>query len=125
MEVEKALFKIFLASANLPDEKREIALKQFKSGANFGDFSASIHKNCLLKRFLLDVSALTVLANLQSLTEERDFLDYFCVFLDIPKTELEETRVMVGNFVLNNNNKVSFLKSSSSYEKMFSSVSHR
>jgi len=124
-EQEKALFKIFLASANLPDEKREIALKQFKSGANFGDFSVSVHKNWLLKRFLLDVSALTVLANLQSLTEERDFLDYFCEFLDIPKTELEETRVMVGNFVLNNNNKVSFLKSSSSYEKMFSSVSHR
>ena len=32
---------------------------------------------------------------------------------------------MVGNFVLNNNNKVSFLKSSSSYEKMFTSLSRR
>ena len=32
---------------------------------------------------------------------------------------------MVGNFVLNNNDKVSFLKSSSSYEKMFTSLSRR
>jgi len=33
--------------------------------------------------------------------------------------------VMVGSFVLNNNQKVSFLKTSSSYEKMFSSFSRR
>jgi hypothetical protein len=71
------------------------------------------------------VSALTVLANLQSISEEKEFLDDFCQFLEIPHIELEETRVMVGNFVLNNNQKVSFLKSSSSYEKMFSSLSRR
>jgi hypothetical protein len=124
-EQEKSLFKIFLASANLPDEKREIALKQFKSGATFNDFTSSTHKNWLFKRFLLDVSALTVLANLQSISEEKEFLDDFCKFLEIPHIELEETRVMVGNFVLNNNQKVSFLKSSSSYEKMFSSLSRR
>ena len=124
-EQEKAMFQIFLASANLPDTQRETALKQFKIGASFNDFSSSTQKNWLFKRFLLDVSALTILANLQSVTEEKEFLDELCEFLEIPRLELEETRVIVGNFVLNNNNKVSFLKSTSSYEKMFSSLSKR
>ena len=124
-EQEKAMFQIFLASANLPDAQRETALKQFKVGATFNDFSSSTQKNWLFKRFLLDVSALTVLANQQSVPEEKEFLDELCEFLEIPRLELEETRVIVGNFVLNNNNQVSFLKSSSTYEKMFSSLSKR
>jgi hypothetical protein len=122
---EKALFKIFLASANLPDEKRDFALKQFKTGATFNDFSESTQKNWLFKRFLLDISALTVLANKEVIVDEKQFLIELCQFLEIPKKELDETRVIVGNFVLNNNKKVSFLKSSSSYEKMFSSLARR
>ena len=62
-DAEKSLFKIFLASANLPDKIKESALKQFKNGATFGDFSALVQKNWLFKRFLLDLSALTILAN--------------------------------------------------------------
>jgi hypothetical protein len=73
----------------------------------------------------LDVSALTILANLESVPEEKLFLTSFCEFLKIPEKELDETLVMVGSFVLNNNQKVSFLKTSSSYEKMFSSFSRR
>ncbi len=122
---DKAMFKIFLASANLPDEKRDFALKQFKTGASFNDFSASTQKNWLFKRFILDISALTILAHQQTIIEEKEFLLEICEFLEIPKIELEETLVMVGNFVLNNNDKVSFLKSSSSYEKMFTSLSRR
>ncbi len=73
----------------------------------------------------MDVSALTILANLESVPEEKLFLTSFCEFLKIPEKELDETLVMVGSFVLNNNQKVSFLKTSSSYEKMFSSFSRR
>lgn len=124
-EQEKAMFKIFLASANLQDDKRELALKQFKGGVSFDDFSKVAHKNWLFKRFLLDISALTVLANLEAVPEEKIFLTKLCDFLRIPVKELDETLVMVGNFVLDNNKKVSFLKTSSSYEKMFSSVSRR
>lgn len=124
-EQEKAMFKIFLASANLQDDKRDLALKQFKGGASFEDFSEVAHKNWLFKRFLLDISALTVLANLEAVPEEKIFLTKLCEYLEIPSKELDETLVMVGNFVLNNNKKVSFLKTSSSYEKMFSSVSRR
>ena len=124
-EQEKAMFKIFLASANLQDDKRDLALKQFKEGATFESFSEVAHKNWLFKRFLLDISALTVLANLETVPEEKVFLTKLCEYLEIPSKELDETLVMVGNFVLNNNKKVSFLKTSSSYEKMFSSVSRR
>ncbi len=124
-EREKELFKIFLASANLPDEKRDIAQKQFKVGASFEAFTEIAHENWLFKRFLLDISALTILANMEAVPQEKLFLTKLCEYLGIPNKELDETLVMVGNFVLNNNKKVSFLKSSSSYEKMFSSVSRR
>lgn len=124
-EQEKAMFQIFLASANLPDIQRDKALKQFKVGASFNDFSSTTQKNWLFKRFLLDVSALTILASQQELIEEKKFLVELCDFLEIPKIELDETLVMVENFVLNNNTSVSFLKSSSTYEKMFSSLSKR
>ncbi len=124
-DAEKSLFKIFLASANLPDKIKESALKQFKNGATFGDFSALVQKNWLFKRFLLDLSALTILANSESVPEEKVFLTELCEFLEIPDKELDETLVMVGSFVLHNNKNVSFLKTSSSYEKMFSSLSRR
>jgi hypothetical protein len=124
-EQEKALFKIFLASASLPEEKKEKALIQFKGGTYYSDFSENIHKKWLFKRFLLDISALTVLSNQKVDDTEKLFLLELCEFLQISRTELEETRVMVGSFVLNNNKKVLFLKSSSSYEKMFSSLSRR
>lgn len=124
-EQEKALFKIFLASASLPEEKKEKALIQFKGGTYYSDFSENIHKKWLFKRFLLDISALTVLSNKKVDDTEKLFLLELCEFLQISRTELEETRVMVGSFVLNNNKKVLFLKSSSSYEKMFSSLSRR
>jgi len=122
---EKSMFKIFLASANLPDRLREIAMSQFKNGATFDDFSALIQKNWLFKRFVLDISALTILAYSESVPEEKIFLTELCAFLDIPEKELDETLVMVGSFVLHNNKKVAFLKTSSSYEKMFSSLSRR
>lgn len=124
-EQEKGLFKIFLASACLPEDKKDVALAQFKEGTYFSDFSHNIHKNWLFKRFLLDISSLTVLSNQKVISAEKIFLLELCEFLQIPRIELEETRVMVGTFVLNNNQNVSFLKSTSSYEKMFSSLSRR
>jgi len=124
-EQEKALFKIFLASASLPEEKKELALKQFKEGTDYSDFSPTIQENWLFKRFILELSALTVLSNQRVVATEKLFLLELADFLKISKFELEEIRVLVGNFVLNNNKKVAFLKSSSSYEKMFSSLSRR
>ena len=57
--------------------------------------------------------------------DEKLFLLELADFLEVSKMELEEIRVLVGNFVLNNNKRVAFLNSSSSYEKMFSSLSRR
>ncbi len=100
---EKAFFNVFLASANLPDKYRETAIKQFKNGATFGDFSALVQKNWLFKRFLLDLSALTILANCENVPEEKVFLTKLSEFLEITDKELDETLVMIGSFVLHNN----------------------
>ena len=124
-EKEKSLFKIFLASASLQEEKKELALKQFKEGTYYSDFSPSIKERWLFKRFILELSALTVLSDQRVAPTEKTFLLELAGFLEVSKMELEEIRVLVGNFVLNNNKRVAFLNSSSSYEKMFSSLSRR
>jgi hypothetical protein len=50
-EKEQAMFDIFLASANLPEKKRDLIIKQLKTGATVDDLSPSIQRNWLFKRF--------------------------------------------------------------------------
>jgi len=125
MTKEKRLFNVFLASANLDDDEREAAKTRFQKGATFEDFSFFVSKHWLLKRFLLDVSILTVLSNDELVDDEMDFLESLCVHLEIPQQELEENLGMIENFLLKTQNEVEFMKDSPSYEKVYSSLSKR
>lgn len=122
---EKDLFNVFLASANLEDEQREIAKERFKNGATFDDFSIYIQDHWLLKRFLLDLSALMIFSNHDALDEEIDFLDLLANHFSIPEFELEETMAMVENFVLKSKDKASFLTDQANYEKVYFSITKR
>lgn len=124
-EKEKTIFNVFLASAHLDDERKEIALEKFKTGASFSDFSPELTNIWLFKRFLLDISALNIYATHEVAPEEKDFLQSLCVHLKIPALELEETLVMMENFVLNHNDQITFLQDNNVYEKMYGSISKR
>ena len=60
---EKNLFNIFLASSNLKDEARDEVKAQFKEGATFEDIPDFVKEHWLLKRFLLDISILTIVSD--------------------------------------------------------------
>lgn len=122
---EKDMFNIFLASANLEDDKRDKAKERFKKGATFNDFSGYVHRHWLLKRFLLDLSALIIFANHDAIDEEIIFLEDLADYFQIPPQELQETISMVENFVLAGKNSAEFLRDSSSYEKVYSSLTKR
>ncbi len=124
-EKEKTIFNVFLASAHLDDERKELAQEKFKNGASFADFSPELTKIWLFKRFLLDISALNIFATHEVAPEEKDFLQSLCNHLNIPATELDETLVMMENFVLNHNDKITFLQDNNVYEKMYGSISRR
>jgi hypothetical protein len=122
---EKAMFDVFLASANLNDERKEYAQDKFKKGAQLTDISEKSLQNWLFKRFLLDISALTIYSSHEALPEEKDFLKELCLYLQIPAKELVETLVMVERFVLNHNDQISFLQNRNSYERLYGNVSRR
>lgn len=122
---EKNIFNVFLASAHMDDERREIAIEKFKNGATFYDFSPNLVRIWMFRRFLLDIAALTIYATHLVSEDEKDFLSQLCDYLKIPEEELQETLVMIEIFVLNHNDQIIFLQDNNAYEKMFGNISRR
>ena len=119
------MFNHFLASANLGEEQRELAIKKFKKGAKFEDLSPFVNQHWLLKRFLLDVAILTVYSSLHTDQSEIDFIEDFRKFLDIPKVEVDQTIMFLENFIIENREQTTLLKDSPSYEKVYSRFTER
>ena len=124
-EQEKAIFQIFLASANLSDQQKKIAQERFKKGAKIEDLGEIAQSSWLLRRFVLDLSVLTMFANETTSPDEYAYFESFCEYLEVPQKEVNMAIAMTENFVLANNRKVEFLKNTSSYEKMYSNLSRR
>jgi ribosomal protein L7/L12 len=122
---EKAIFNVFLASANLSDQQKKIAQDRFKKGVKIEDLGEIAQSSWLLRRFVLDLSVLTMLANHTSSPDEYEYFDSFCAYLEVPKKEVNMAIAMTENFVLTNNKSVEFLKNTSSYEKIYSNLSRR
>ncbi|MEJ6616401.1 MAG: LETM1-related biofilm-associated protein [Crocinitomicaceae bacterium] len=122
---EKNLFNIFLASSNLKDEARDEVKAQFKEGATFEDIPDFVKEHWLLKRFLLDISILTIVSDEDLTDEELEYLHNLTVYLEIPIDELEESLTMTENFLLHAQHDLDFMKNSASYEKVYSRLSKR
>ncbi len=122
---ERVMFDVFLASANLSDSRKKIALHYFKNGATFTDLSALFSHIWLFKRFLIDISVLTMYSNHDTISQEKEFLYRFCDFLHIPREELNETIVSIEQFVVSHADKISFLKNRSAVEHIYDNISMR
>jgi len=122
---EKALFNLFLASASLDEDDRDLVKSRFHQGATLHDFSSFLQEHWLLKRFILDVAILTMLSGGELEDTESDFLDELCAYLEIPAEELEENLVMIENFLLKTQHEADFMRDSPSYEKVYSSLYKR
>ncbi|MBI1837612.1 MAG: hypothetical protein HYR91_10160 [Flavobacteriia bacterium] len=120
---EKAMFKIFLASANLPDKNKNFVQTKFKKGAATSDFTPIVMSNWMFKQFILDLAILTIYSKNQTELKEKTYLTELCDFLEISVQSLNESILLVEKFVVENHEKVSFLQSSSSYEKIYSNLS--
>jgi hypothetical protein len=122
---EKSMFNVFLASANLSDLQREIAETRFEKGGSFDDFTDHTKNNWLFKRFLIDLSTFVIFSNHDAATEEKDHLHQLCIYLGFTDIELNEALALNEQFIINNQDKIPFLKNSSSVEKVYSSLSKR
>ncbi|MCR9171467.1 MAG: LETM1-related biofilm-associated protein [bacterium] len=122
---ETDLFHFFLASANLDEEDRDLVIERFRHGATLKDFSAFVARHFLLKRFLFDISILTIMATHEAQPEEVDFLTELGEHLEIEELEMEASMRMVENFVLKSKDQVAYLSDRSKYDKVYKSFSKR
>ncbi len=122
---EKSLFSLFLASANLSETQRYVIEKRFKEGASFNDFTASPKKNWLFRRFIIDLSSFIIYANHEALPEEKVFLMELCFYMGYEENEYNESLALTEQFIIENQKTLPFLKSSSTIEKVYSSLSKR
>jgi len=124
-EKEKAIFDSFLASADLDGDEREIAKLRFKQGISLNELTPDLVDSWHFKRYLLDLSALTIYANHDALTEEKAFLVELRTWLSLKEIDLDEAIVSSQQFVLQNNKYVVFLQDANSVERMVDSLSKR
>ena len=124
-DIERDMFNHFLASANLSEEQRDLAIVKFKRGATFEDIHGYVQNHWLLKRFLYDVAILTAYSSLSADEAELQFLEEFREFLDIPSIETEETIMFIENFIIENRDQTDFLTDAPSYEKVLNNFTER
>lgn len=124
-ESEKALFETFLLSADLDTEERELAKLRFRNGTSLNELDAELKGGWNVKRFLLDISALTVFCNHESADDERTFLNELGDWLLLGESDVEQAIMLAQHFVLDNQNNIYYLKDASSVENMMNSVSKR
>jgi ribosomal protein L7/L12 len=124
-EKEKTIFETFLISADLDGDEREIARLRFREGFSLNELTPDLIDSWYFKRYLLDLSALTIYSNHEALREEKVFLTELCNWLELEEINLDEALVSCQQFVLENNQQVSFLHDASSVELMVDSVSKR
>lgn len=123
---ERRLFEVFLASANLSDRRKEAAVSYFKSkNGSLDDLEITENTSWLFRRFLLDLAVLTIYANYEPEYEEIRFLQNLCKRVRISSKEMDETLVMVEQFVLKNSAEISFLMDANRVEKLYTNASKR
>ena len=122
---EQNLFSVFLASANLSDLQRDIAEARFQKGAEFTDFTEQVKSNELLKLFLVDLASFVIFSNYDQTKGEVSFLQILSEYIGVSDSQLNVGLTLTEQFILNNQKDIPFLKSSSSVEKVYSSLSKR
>lgn len=123
---ERKMFDFFLSSARLSDKRKENLLRFLEAENNsIEDLHLGEYSDWLFRRYLLDLAFLTIFSNAEAETAEISFLQQLCRALQLPLSELEETMVMVEHFVLKNNQQISQLMDSKTYERMYSNMSRR
>lgn len=124
-EKEKAIFDTFLISADLDSEERDIARLRFKEGFSLDELTPDLIGTWHFKRYLLDLSAVTIFANHEAGNEEKEFLVELCRWLELDEIHLDEAVVSSQQFVLQHHQQVAFLHDASSVEWMVDNVSRR
>ncbi|MBI2259068.1 MAG: TerB family tellurite resistance protein [Flavobacteriia bacterium] len=124
-EKELKMFNLFLASAKISDKQKEEIEDKLKQANDFNLLNIKLYQDELFKRYILTLSVLTIYSNHTAGISEKEYLNNFSYFIGIDEHCLNETLVLVENFVLKHNHEISFLQEHNSVEKLLDNVSKR
>lgn len=126
VETEQQILSVFLKASNLKGvEKKAFNLKLESKDFSIYDIVVPKHAARLYKLYLLDLAVLTIYSDVSVMDEEVECLYQLCKHLGIEKEKLEHSKVIINRFVIKNNDKIPFLQSGSSYEKLYGNFSKR
>lgn len=97
---EKRLFDLFLSGTDLPADKRKEAQRIFDKGILVEEMNLPAENSWILKKFFLEIAALTLWADRKMEEEELEFLRSFCRYLNFSDEDLENSLIAVEGFVL-------------------------
>ena len=124
-ENEKNIFEVFLASANIEDTRKKSAQQYLKTGAKLQELSFRFTQLWMFKRFLLDISVLTLYSNKEIDYNEKEICTEVSNFLHLSISELDETLVVIEQFVLNHTDKIPYLQNRNAVEHLYDNISKR
>ncbi len=124
-EEEEAIFDVFMASADLDSEKREIAKSFWENGGSLDDIKFDYNRSWLLNRYILELAVLTVWSDREVVEAEKDFLDALTQKLEIAFVEKDKSFIALQTFVLKNHNSVPFLKGQNDAELLMGGATQR
>ena len=96
---EKALFNFFLESASLPQSMKQQASEFWDKKLKITDIDFSVFNLWVLKKFALEISLLTLRADLTISQEELQFLERMTQKLGLDQEELSQSLLSIEDFI--------------------------
>ncbi|MBK7131194.1 MAG: hypothetical protein IPH66_17810 [Crocinitomicaceae bacterium] len=124
-EEEEKIFEVFIASADLDDERHQVAEEFFKNRKTLNDISFKYEKSWLLCRYILEIAILTVWSDHEVVDSEHEFLNKLVEKLGIEEEEKDKSFVAIQSFVNKNQNKIPFLQDKGDIRMLMSGATDR
>ena len=112
---EEALYKFFLKSSNLGKENQKKAMDFLHSDLALDDIEFDVNKPWLLRKYILELSLLTVWADRNVDEIEMQFVKDLAVKIGFKEQELDDSMLAIESFVITNWENIHFLQKKGSF----------
>ncbi|MFH2142418.1 MAG: LETM1 domain-containing protein [Bacteroidota bacterium] len=114
----KRIFEYFLQSAQLPDQKKAEARKYLAEKINISEIETGLIDSWILRKFCFEISVLTMWSDMILTDTGKLFIDELAQKLNLSDEDKESSVIAVESFVLNNYDKIHYLKNKNNYQSL-------
>jgi ribosomal protein L7/L12 len=124
-EPERAIFDVFLASANLDKYARDVARDFWETRKTLQDIDFQFNRSWALNKYILELALLTVWSDRHVSEKEHEFLDELTTLLGISQGEKDTSFIAIQAFVLRNHENIPYLTGKRSTELLMEGATER